>query len=154
MWASQYSCDSVVPLISQLSVHSVTLSPASKYRRTGWSASRGTTRRLDVAAEVGLDQDAPVPHVVLQRGVLREPGAVPDPVGVAEPDGLGHRVGPGRLAGVDRDAEAAGERRVEGGAVDAGRPALLAAGQVEADHAAGRGWRTERSAIRSDTAGS
>src|SRR5690349_7073541 len=91
---------------------------------------------LDVARDVGLDQDAPVADVVLEPRILVQPGAMADPVRVAAMHRLGDRPGSRGLTRVDGDAQAGIGRHVERGLVHTGRTAGLAAGQVERHHAA------------------
>ena len=133
MCASQYSSLKVTPVMSQPSVQSVTDQPGIEIAAHRMLRGAGHGPGLDVAGDVGLDEQPAVANIVAQHRILVQPGAVADPVGVAAVHRLGDRRRAGRLARVDRDPEAAVGRDVERRLVHARRPARLAARQVERD---------------------
>ena len=134
------------PLISRLSVLSVTRKRRRRSRSIGWSSmdaaaplwtfddghiSSGTRRSRTNAASRPSSHGA----VVADGDVVDDPDAVAQPLGAAELERLPDRRQPERLAGVDRDVEVLAADEVERVQM-AGRPiARLRPGDIEPDDA-------------------
>ena len=135
-----------MPLISRLSVLTVTRKRSSASSPIGCSAIEARGAGLHVGVRAQLERDplvadvrrepAEVDRAVAVDGdVVDDADAVAEPVGAAPLDRLPDRGQPERLAGVDREVGVLALEVLERVEVPGGRVAGLGAGDVEPDHA-------------------